>query len=132
MESLSLATIYVHLIACCAAIGLLLTHDIDLVKRLVKADNDRRNYLDHLLALKTTISIALIVLWITGLALICIDASARGLASLANPKLQARLAIVVLLTMNGFLIHATVIPALLKAGSILNPSFKPRMRPDFA
>jgi hypothetical protein len=132
MGILSLATLYIHLIACCVAIGLLLTHDIGLVKRLLKAGNDRRNYIDHLLSLKDTISIALAVLWVSGLLLVCIDAAMRGVESLSNPKLHAKLAIVVLLTLNGFLIHGTVIPSLQKAGALLNLEFKPRMLAIFA
>ncbi|KPU61901.1 putative membrane protein [Pseudomonas fluorescens] len=44
-----------------------------------------------------------------------------------NPKLQAKIGIVVLLTFNGFLLHSAVLPALKKAGSILNLSFNLRM-----
>jgi hypothetical protein len=132
MGILSLVTIYIHLIACCVAIGLLLTHDIGMVKRLLKAGNDRRNYIDHLLSLKQTISIALAVLWGSGVLLVWIDAMVRGADSLSNPKLHAKLAIVVLLTLNGFLIHGAVIPSLQKAGAILNLAFKPRMLAIFA
>ncbi|KPU61263.1 putative membrane protein [Pseudomonas fluorescens] len=44
-----------------------------------------------------------------------------------NPKLQAKIGIVVLLTFNGFLLHSAVLPALKKAGSILDLSFSLRM-----
>jgi len=44
-----------------------------------------------------------------------------------NPKLQAKIGIVVLLTFNGFLLHSAVLPALKKAGSILKLSFNLRM-----
>jgi hypothetical protein len=127
MVSMNLATVFVHLIACCVAVGMLMTHDLALVKRLINPDKDRRNYVDHLLTLKRTISIALVVLWLSGIVLVCMDAAVRGWESLANPKLQAKILIVILLTLNGFLLHSRVIPALQNAGFILKLSFKPRM-----
>ncbi|MNF69181.1 hypothetical protein D3C84_510560 [compost metagenome] len=44
-----------------------------------------------------------------------------------NPKLQAKIGIVVLLTFNGILLHSAVLPALKKAGSLLKLSFSLRM-----
>jgi hypothetical protein len=44
-----------------------------------------------------------------------------------NPKLHAKVIIVVLLSYNGILLHRLVLPALQKAGSLLNLGFSARM-----
>jgi hypothetical protein len=44
-----------------------------------------------------------------------------------NPKLHAKVIIVVLLSYNGLLLHRLVLPALQKAGSLLNLGFSARM-----
>jgi hypothetical protein len=107
-------------------------HDIGLVRRLLGEANDRRNYLDHLLTLKATITVALAVLWLTGLALVSLDIIANGWGALANPKLQAKIGIVVLLSVNGGLIHARVIPALMQSGSLMKLDFRARTIAIFA
>lgn len=38
MELLRLGIIYIHLIACCVAIGLILTSDIAMIKQLLKGE----------------------------------------------------------------------------------------------
>jgi hypothetical protein len=58
-------------------------------------------------AMQATIKKSLVVLWLTGVALIWIDVSAK-------------IAMVILLTLNGFLPHAAVMPAIKKAGSLLH------------
>ena|SRR5437899_1894048 len=49
-----------------------------------------------------------------------------------NPKIQAKIGMVVLLTLNGFLLHSAVMPAMQKAGSLLKLSFSRRMLTIFA
>lgn len=118
MELLRLGIVYVHLIACCVAIGLVLTNDITMVKQLFKS-NSRVNAAG-LTALQSQVTWALVALWVTGFALVAFDANLRGnWYDLLNPKLQAKIAIVVLLTMNGFLLHRVVLPALREAGALL-------------
>lgn len=132
MEFLRLGTVYAHLIACCVAIGMVLTSDFAMIKELIKGDKTHLQDAHHMESLQKTVSGALAVLWITGLAIIWIDIADKGLSYLLNPKLQAKIAIVTLLTFNGVLLHRLVLPALEKAGSLLKLQFNMRMFALFA
>jgi hypothetical protein len=90
-----------------------------MVKHLLTGDDADQHDPAHLDSLQSTISTALIFLWITGIALIGVDVAEKGLSYFNNPKLQAKIGLVVLLTLNGFLLHSAVMPAMKKAGSLL-------------
>ncbi len=132
IEFTRMAVVYLHLIACCVAIGLVLTSDIAMVKQLFRADPTEKLDGNHLTELQTVVSRALIALWVTGAGIIALDVSLKGLEYFGNPKLQAKIAIVCLLTLNGFVLHKYVLPLMLKAGSLLKLSFKQRMVAIFA
>jgi hypothetical protein len=132
IEFTRMAVVYFHLIACCVAIGLVLTSDIAMVKQLLRADPTEKLDAKHLSELQKTVSRALLVLWITGLGIIALDVSLKGWAYLGNPKLQAKIAIVCLMTMNGCVLHKYVLPLMQKAGSLLNLSFNQCMSATFA
>nr|WP_218646437.1 hypothetical protein [Pseudomonas umsongensis] len=127
MEFLRLGVVYVHLLACCVAIGLVLTSDIamvrDILKRKVFTEHDNA----HMESLQKSVVVALICLWVTGTAIIGIDYLGKGTEYFMNPKLHAKVIIVVLLTYNGVLLHRLVLPALQKAGSLLDLGFSARM-----
>lgn len=127
IEFSRMAIVYMHLIACCVAIGLVLTSDIAMVKQLLKADPAEKLDSNHLSDLQKTVSRALIALWVTGVAIVALDASIKGWGYFANPKLQSKIAIVCLLTLNGFALHKYVLPLMQKAGSLLKLSFSQRM-----
>ena len=129
-ELARMGIIYVHLIACCVAIGLVLTSDFAMVRQLYRgeAPTDSR----HLATLQTTVATAVIALWISGAAVVLLDASRKGWDYFANPKLQAKIAIVVLLTLNGVVLHRRVLPWLQKAGSLLKLSFSQSLLAIFA
>lgn len=131
-EFTRMAVVYLHLIACCVAIGLVLTSDIAMVKQLFRANPNEKLDPKHLSDLQKTVSRALLALWVTGASLIALDVSLKGLEYLGNPKLQAKIAIVCLLTLNGFVLHKYVLPLMLKAGSLLKLSFNQRMVAIFA
>ena len=95
MDLLRLGIVYLHLIACCVALGLVLTSDLAMVKRLM--NGDAREDPDHLDYLQKVVSGALAVLWLTGIAIISLDATEKGWEDFLNPKLQAKMAIVLLL-----------------------------------
>lgn len=118
MELMRLGIVYVHLIACCVAIGLVLTSDIAMVKQLLKGEGAKQCS-EHLEHLKNVVGFSLLVLWISGIAIIALDASSAGMQYFLNPKLQAKISIVVLLTINGVVLHNLVLPALQKTGSLL-------------
>jgi hypothetical protein len=126
-EFTRMGIVYLHLIACCVAIGLVLTSDIAMVKQLFNGDPKERLDRDHLVGLQITVSRALMALWATGILLVSLDASVKGWGYFANPKLQSKIAIVALLTLNGFALHKYVLPAMIKAGSLLRLSFSQRM-----
>lgn len=132
MEFVRMGIVFVHLIACCVAIGLVLTSDIAMVRRLLDSDASTDPAQVHLPSLQRTVTLALTVLWITGIAIIAFDMRTQGLGYLGNPKLQAKIGIVALLTFNGIALHSAVLPALQKAGSLLKLSFERRMVAIFA
>ena len=126
MEFIRMGVVYVHLIACCVAIGLVLTSDIAMVKDLFNENRGQHDH-DHLPKLQRIVSLALVGLWITGFTIIGLDLSVKGFEYLTNPKLQAKVAVVALLTFNGYILHKAVLPGLQKAGTLLDLEFKPRM-----
>ncbi|AYC32823.1 hypothetical protein D3880_10735 [Pseudomonas cavernae] len=131
MELLRLAIVYAHLIACCVAIGMVIVSDSAMIKRLITGDTSQQDP-HHLVQLKNTVLIALAALWITGLMIIGLDASIKGEEYFLNPKLQAKILIVALLTINGFLLHHVVMPAMTKAGCILKLEANARTLAVFA
>lgn len=126
MEFMRMGIVYLHLIACCVAIGLVLTSDIAMVKQLLRADPAEKLDPAHLSDLQKTVSRALLALWVTGAALITLDVSLKGWGYFANPKLQSKVATVMLLTMNGYALHKYVLPMLQKAGSLIRLSLSQR------
>jgi hypothetical protein len=132
MELTRLAILYSHLIACCVAIGLVLTSDIAMVRQLLKGDSAGLSDHKHIESLQKIVSLALAVLWVTGVTIMAIDVSAKGWGYFANPKIQAKIVLVMLLTINGVLLHTTVLPLIHKAGSLLNLAFSPRLLALFA
>jgi hypothetical protein len=118
LDLLRLGIVYLHLIACCVALGLVLTNDLAMVKRLMNGDT--REDPDHLSYLQKVVSGALVALWVTGIAVISLDASEKGWEYFLNPKLQAKVAIVLLLTVNGFFLHRSILPLMKKTGSLLD------------
>ncbi len=132
MELTRLAIVYLHLIACCVAIGLVLTSDIAMVKQLLKGDPAEPLDKNHLSDLQKTVSTALAVLWVTGVAVIALDASVKGWGYFANPKILAKIGLVTLLTVNGVLLHKAVLPLMEKAGSLLKLTLSQRMLALFA
>lgn len=118
-ELIRLAVVYVHLLACCVAVGLVVTSDIAMARQLLRGDDSAHCQRGHLESLQRTISLALLALWVTGAAIILLDMTVKGWIYLLNPKLQAKVIIVTLLTLNGMLLHRAVMPAMARAGSLL-------------
>ncbi len=131
-EFTRMAIVFVHLIACCVALGLVVMSDIAMVKQLLKADPAQELDARHMTGLHTTVTRALAVLWFTGAAIIALDLTANGAGYLANPKIQAKVAIVALLTINGYALHKYVLPLICSAGSLLKLSFDRRLFAIFA
>lgn len=126
MEFVRLGILYAHLIACCVAIGSILSSDFAMLKALIKQEKSPVAESAHMQHLQTTVFWALVLLWITGLAIIGVDMLGKGAEYLLNPKLQAKIAVVMLLTLNGIFLHHKVLPAIQKAGCLLSMSFDKR------
>ncbi len=127
--------VFVHLIACCVAVGLVLKSDFALLKGMLASRGDAdRAHLQDMKDLQSTVSDALIVLWVTGIALVSFDAILKdgGWHYFANPKIQTKIVIVSLLTLNGIVLHNLVLPALERAGSVLKLSFSKGVLATFA
>lgn len=125
IELARLGVAYLHLIACCVAIGLVFMSDLDMVRRLFLGDSatlDER----HLGSLQQTLKRALLLLWLTGSGLVAIDVWTKGSEVLLNPALQSKFAIVALLTINGVVLHRTVLPTLKRAGALMRLTFSER------
>ncbi|MFZ6046569.1 hypothetical protein ACFW0H_10625 [Pseudomonas sp. CR3202] len=119
MELMRMGVVYAHLIACCVAIGLVLTSDYAMIKQMITGQDDSHSDKTHLDTLKKTVLLALAALWVTGIGIILLDYSVKGAVYFLNPKLQAKILVVALLTVNGFLLHSAVLPAIKKAGTLV-------------
>ncbi|MES2832349.1 MAG: hypothetical protein V4695_10185 [Pseudomonadota bacterium] len=114
-----LAVLYAHLLACCVAVGITLAADVAALRRIATGIVIERRHADFQ-TLQATVSFGLWGLWITGITVVAIDVALQGFIVLSNPKLQGKIAVVSILTINGIFLHRYAIPALTEAGSLLN------------
>lgn len=105
---LKVLLVYLHLIATCAAIGTIVLTDLRL---LAKASGYRVVIPPPERFEARIITFALIALYLTGAGIVYLGVSANP-EYLANPKLQAKLVLVVLLSANAFILHRLVFPIL--------------------
>lgn len=125
MELARMFVVYAHLIACCIAIGLVATSDVRMVKALFDPNHEHDE--KHLPNLQRVVLIALTLLWLTGLTIIGLDVSVKGWHYMDNPKLQAKILLVLMLTVNGVVLHNYVLPRLQEVKCCLF-SLTPRWR----
>lgn len=119
MDIFRTALLYCHLLACCAAVGLILQSDLRLLARLLQQPAEVLLQRQEMHELCTMVTGALLVLWLTGGGLIWLDAMHYGWTVFGNPKLQAKLIVVLLLTINGCVLHRLVLPAWAQADCLL-------------
>lgn len=104
--------VYIHLIAACIAVGILLIQDLALSKlrgRPMKAD--------AIIGLQKSggiIFVTLVILWVTGLGLV-VQGFLDNPAYLMNQKLWAKFTVVSILTLNGLFLHYYSFPRLTSA-----------------
>jgi hypothetical protein len=124
-----LGLVYVHLIACCVALGLVLKSDVAMVRDMIRPQPSADpEHAANMQELQKIVALALGALWITGAAIVTLDALGKGgWQYFANPKLQAKILVVVILTFNGVVLHNLVLPVLQKAGSLLDMPFSRSM-----
>ncbi|WP_348943749.1 hypothetical protein ABHF33_09565 [Chitinibacter sp. FCG-7] len=108
-SSLRVLVLFPHLLACCVALGAILLSDAKfLLKRGVLNDQERAALHD----LSRVACIALGFLWLTGLSIIAIDFGhfPSWAELVSKPKLIAKLTVVIILSINGYLLHRFVLP----------------------
>lgn len=98
-------TVYLHLIAACSAIGVILISDLKLLNYFFHKEDQ---YFDIHLEIRMIIG-SLAVLWATGLLLV-VQGIAVNPEYLHNEKLQAKIILVVILTINAFALHLISLP----------------------
>jgi hypothetical protein len=108
---LKLCLLYPHLLATCVAIGLILLTDLQLLIRVlggkvvISAPSRFETWM---------VTAALALLYATGAGLIALGLQERA-DYLDNPKLLAKIGLVVALTLNGAVMHRWVFPRLRRA-----------------
>lgn len=95
--------VYAHLLAACVSIGILLMQDLALAKSRGKALS--ASAIKDLTKSAEIMFVALVVLWITGLALVLLGYLENPQQYLMNEKLWAKFTVVSVLTLNGIVLH---------------------------
>lgn len=96
--------VYVHLFAFAFAIVIILSED-------AKIFFSKQINVVEVRKVSTKITYLLGVLWLSGVVLLSIDPGLDLSTIFANPKLAAKITIVLILTFNGFLLHLLVFPS---------------------
>ena len=99
--------VYLHLIAACSAIGVILISDLKLSTYFFNSSSEDKHPDIHL-EIKIIIA-SLAVLWATGLLLV-LQGIAVNPEYLHNQKLQAKIILVIILTINAFALHLVSLP----------------------
>jgi hypothetical protein len=105
---LSMLLVFAHLLAASMALGAIVATDLRLLSKLAQ---DRTRIAPPNEFVARIVVVALVVLYATGAAIVGQGVLERP-DYLANPKLQAKLALVVLLTINAFVLHRLTFPRL--------------------
>lgn len=95
--------VYAHLLAACVSVGILLIQDSALAKSRGKALS--ASAIKDLTKSAEIMFVALVVLWITGLALVLLGYLENPQQYLMNEKLWAKFTVVSVLTLNGIALH---------------------------
>lgn len=115
--------VYAHLLAACVAIGILLIQDLALAK--TKGAPLSTTAVKDLTKSAEIMFIALIVLWISGLALVLLGYLENPQQYLMNQKLWAKFTVVSVLTLNGIALHYFSFPRVTSRRGLLGlPTFE--------
>ncbi len=108
--------VYSHLIAACLAIAIIYFQDSALMSTRGRALNQKA--IDELKRNANLIITVLIMLWVSGLALVILGQS-NNPEYLMNQKLWAKFTVVSILTLNGLVLHAHSFPIVTSPKGIL-------------
>ncbi|WP_188150208.1 DUF2214 domain-containing protein [Teredinibacter waterburyi] len=100
--------VYMHLLSACVAVGSLILQDLGLWR--TRARSLTENEIGELTKTAQVITLALVLLWISGLALVGLGYLANPEQYLLNEKLWAKFTVVVILTLNGVFLHYYTFP----------------------
>ena len=100
--------VFVHLLAASMALGAIVATDLRLLSKLAQ---DRVRIAPPNDFVARIVMLALLLLYVTGGAIVAMGAMERA-DYLSNPKLQAKVLLVVLLTLNAFVLHKLTFPRL--------------------
>lgn len=100
--------VFLHLLAASMALGAIVATDLRLLSKLAQ---DRVRIAPPNAFVARIVMLALLLLYVTGGALVG-TGWLQDPATLANPKLQAKVLFVVLLTLNAFVLHRLTFPRL--------------------
>lgn len=115
--------VYAHLLAACVAIGILLMQDLALAKTRGKALSSMA--IKDLTKAADIMFIALVMLWISGLALVLLGYLESPTQYLMNEKLWAKFTVVSVLTLNGIALHYFSFPRVISSGGLIGlPGFE--------
>ncbi len=112
--------VYAHLLAACVAVGILLMQDLALAKTRGKALSTTA--IKDLTKSADIMFMALIALWISGLALVLLGYIENPAQYLMNEKLWAKFTVVSILTLNGIALHYFSFPRVTCARGFLSVS----------
>ena len=105
--------VFLHLLATCIAVGVLLIQDVALARAHGKPLTESE--ISELKLSATRVSLALVALWVSGTALV-IQGYLGHPDYILNEKLWAKITVVLVLTLNGVLLHYYTFPRI-TAGS---------------
>ncbi len=100
--------VFVHLLAASMALGAIVATDLRLLSKLAQ---DRVRIAPPNVFVARIVMVALLLLYVSGGAIVAMGALERA-DYLTNPKLQAKVLLVVLLTLNAFVLHKLAFPRL--------------------
>ena len=121
---LKLLLLFAHLLGTSLALGAIVATDIRLLRRL--ADERVRIAPPNPYVMRL-ITLALLILYATGAALLWLGLSEQG-DYLSNPKLQAKLILVALLSLNALVLHRYTFPGLARGRRVARWKVRDFMR----
>lgn len=116
-----LLLLFAHLLGTSLALGAIVATDIRLLRRLA---DDRVRIAPPNPYVMRLITLALLMLYATGSALIVFGLNERADYLVANPKLQAKLILIALLSINALVLHRYTFPGLARGRRVAR--WKPR------
>ena len=116
-----LLLLFAHLLGTSLALGAIVATDIRLLRRLA---DDRVRIAPPNPYVMRLITLAMLILYLTGAALIVCGLNERADYLAANPKLQAKLILIGLLSINALVLHRYTFPGLARGRRVAR--WKPR------